>query len=176
MMRRSLGSVVFAASLGAVGLAFAVGGTGCAPVLSADQATQQHGTRPYPGRGTAEVVEATRTALLALGYVIVSEAEALPIKTAPKIVQVNATASAGSASAAGAELAWTIEFGSDGETPVVIAHPRGYFAGQVQEKFNAAWVEGAFDTLFGEIDASLPSKTAETAELEAPGARIDSGL
>lgn len=147
-------SRVFAASL----MTAAVGATACAGMatVTADEATAANGTRRYEGYETPQVQEATRVALQSMGYEIVSDPATLPIKTAPKMVQVNASGGDGHASAASAELAWTIEVDDEEGTPVVKALPRGYFAGQAQERFNAQWIVSAFDTLFSEIESNLP--------------------
>lgn len=131
--------------------------TGCTAgaTFTTQQATELVGTRAYPKESPDSASKAMTSAFAAMGYEVVSDPGALPLKTAPKLVQVNASGSSGHASATGAEIAWTVDIDELEPGVEVRLTPRGYSNGQQQDRYNAAWIESATKTVFSEFESNL---------------------
>lgn len=123
--------------------------------FTTQQVTEIVGTRAYPEQTPDAAREAMHMAFASMGYEVVSDAEQLPIKTAPKLVQVNASGNANYASATGAEIAWTVDIEALDAGVEVRLTPRGYSNGQLQDHYNAAWIESATKTVFAEFESNL---------------------
>jgi hypothetical protein len=67
---------------------------------------EELGRRSYPGRAPSELMTASQTASMTLGYeIVVADASSGRIKTAPKVVVVHAVGGYGRATAVANELA-----------------------------------------------------------------------
>jgi len=123
--------------------------------FTTQQVTELVGTRAYPEESTNSASKAMVSAFAAMGYEVVSDPGELPLKTAPKLVQVNASGGSGYASATGAEIAWTVDIEEFEPGVEVRLTPRGYSNGQQQERYNAAWIESTTKTVFAEFESNL---------------------
>jgi hypothetical protein len=149
-------------------LAFALGTsavtTGCAPTLTPAD-IDHYGVRSYPGASKAQAFKASVAALKSLGSdtALVDEAGGR-VKSAPKLMVVHASGNEYSARATGSSLAWDIEVTAESSGAVVHATPRGYEGGQSvpTSRMNADYMKRTWDTLFSEIESSLPRKVAST--------------
>ena len=114
-----------------------------------------------------QVYRATVTALRSLGYeVVASDEGAGRVKTAPKVVVVQAAqTSSYTAVAASASIAWTINVTSDARGAVVHAEPRIYSAGTAVDASNMSsdYADRTFHTLYDEIQSNLPGTTTPTS-------------
>jgi hypothetical protein len=136
----------------------------------------RYGTRTYAGTTRDQMMRATVGALKSLGYDVVSVDEAAGrVKTAPKLVVVNAAATSRyTAQGVESTMAWTVDVTNGGSGVVVHASPRGYTAGQAVEatNLNADYMERAFTTLFDEIQSEVPS-SVHGKQAAAPPAALD---
>ncbi len=130
---------------------------GCARTVTPAE-VQALGRRPLPGRNQAETVKAVNTALRTLGFeVVVADAGAGRIKTAPKAIVIHAVGSAGAAVAVSNEIAWTVDVSPATDGVVVQLTPRASSAGQSYDgPWNADYVEKSISDLFAEIESDLP--------------------
>jgi hypothetical protein len=125
---------------------------------------EQRGTKPYPGKGPAQVMKASVVALETLGFKVVV-AEGGKVKTAPKTIQVSAVGGAYSATAIEDALSWTLDIDAASDGTVIHAHPRSYRNGQPLDERNLGYnyMSHAFDDLFREIDDNLPGGVKRAA-------------
>ena len=121
---------------------------------------ERFGTRSYAGQPRDRVFRATTTALRSLGYdVVLVDDRSGRVKTAPKLVMVNAVAGNYTAHATESSLAWTVDVRTEGANTIVHAEPRAYVASQSMPatQLNSDFAERSFRTLFAEIDGNLPA-------------------
>lgn len=147
-------------------LSLLVAGCGRAVTPAELEAYEQHA---YTGQARGTVFKATVTALRSLGYeVVLADAAAGRVKTAPKVVVVHAArTSSTTAIAAGDSVAWTIDVGGDAHGAHVHAEPRLYRAGEAvpSERLNHDYAEKMFSTLYSEIASNLPGQASTTSAL-----------
>lgn len=165
-LRRSVVAIAFVASLAACGR----------PVTPAELAAYQE--HSYAGHSRDEVFKAAVVALKTLGYDVVSvDAASGRVKTAPKVVAVHAArTSAYTAVAASESVAWTLDVASAVGGARVHAVPRLYSAGRSVDAahMNHAYAEGAFATLYAEIDSNLSRAPLATGTTKTTGASVTS--
>jgi hypothetical protein len=133
----------------------------CARTITPDQ-VKVLARRTYDGHTRADVVKASSLALKTLGYqVVVEDADAGMVKTAPKPLLAMASGNATSAVAVTNDLAWMIEVSAEGDGVAVQATPRASAGGQSYDgPYDADYIEKAIIDLFKEIESNLkPAKS-----------------
>ena len=138
---------------------------GCGRTVTPEE-LDHYESRSFAG-DKKQVYRATVTALRSLGYeVVASEETSGRVKTAPKIVNVQAAATSRyTAVAASNTIAWTITVTPGPNGAVVHAEPRLYSAGNSVEatQLNSDYADRTFNTLYDEIQSNLPGTTTPTS-------------
>ena len=131
--------------------------SGCYHILTGAELAA-HGTRQFSQVSRAQAVAASATALETLGYKItVKEVERGIIKTAPRVIMVNAVGGPGYANASEDALAWNVVVEDSASGAVIHAEPRGFRNGtEISERgMPDILVDPKFRDLFKEISSTL---------------------